>query len=156
MAISLNRPGAWLCIAAFTALTPLVAFPGRADAPAGHFTVANGLVTDNKTGLIWQRNDDGTGRTYATAVSYCDDLSFGGYSDWRLATIKELLTLVDESKATDAIDLNVFPGGNLVTWSSSPVPSNPNYSFAIDFSSDGSSGTYMVTYTYLHARCVRP
>ncbi|MEI9942440.1 MAG: DUF1566 domain-containing protein [Pseudomonadota bacterium] len=156
MATSLHRSGAWLCIGAFASLTALFAFPGRADAPAGHFTIANGLVTDNKTGLIWQRNDDGTGRSYAAAVSYCDGLSLGGYTDWRLATIKELLTLVDESKASDAIDLNVFPGGNLLTWSGSPVPSNVNYSFAIDFSSYGSSLNYTVTSTYLHARCVRP
>jgi|SRR6478735_8497149 len=156
MGIRLIRFRAWPYIVVCCALTALVALPGRADAPPGHFTVANGLVTDNKTGLIWQRNDDGTGRSYADAVTYCNALSFGGYSDWRLATIKELLTLVDESKASNAIDLNVFPGGNLQTWSGSPVPSNVNYSFAIDFSGDGSSLNYTVSSTYLHARCVRP
>ncbi|MCP4717715.1 MAG: DUF1566 domain-containing protein, partial [Deltaproteobacteria bacterium] len=55
---------------------------------------------DEATDLCWQdpqkdyykEGDDGV--EPADAVRYCRNLSFGGYSDWRLPTIAELRTLV--------------------------------------------------------------
>jgi hypothetical protein len=54
-------------------LLGVCAAEGRAAPPPGQFTVnANGTVTDNRTGLVWQRevlvNDY---RTHAQALSYC-------------------------------------------------------------------------------------
>jgi len=54
----------------------------------------DGTIRDTRTGLIWQKEDDGIERTYDEAISYCRELRIGGYSDWRLPTLEELLTIV--------------------------------------------------------------
>ncbi|MGD8623228.1 MAG: DUF1566 domain-containing protein [Anaerolineae bacterium] len=69
---------------------------------------ADGLtVYDNVTGLTWTQSPDldGDGQidaddklTFSEAQAYPDTLNaqnYGGYSDWRLPTIKELYSLID-------------------------------------------------------------
>ncbi|MCP4750715.1 MAG: DUF1566 domain-containing protein [Proteobacteria bacterium] len=61
------------------------------------------VVTDNNTDLMWAQstdtNDDGSVNdsdkmTMADGVSYCENLSLGGYDDWRLPDIKTLYSLI--------------------------------------------------------------
>ncbi len=64
---------------------------------------ADGLtVADDVTGLIWTQSPDTDGdgdvdssdkKTQTNAVTYCGNLSTGGYS-WRLPTIKQLFSLI--------------------------------------------------------------
>ena len=64
----------------------------------------DGTITDNVTGLMWQKsadlNGDGTINiddklTYEDALNGADSFNLAGYSDWRLPTIKELYSLID-------------------------------------------------------------
>lgn len=71
---------------------------------------ANGTVTDNVTGLMWQREDDNTGRTWDEAVNYCSGLGLAGYSDWRLPSKKELVSILDLGTFSPAINTTAFPG----------------------------------------------
>lgn len=80
----------------------------------------NGTVTDNVTELIWQK-DMGVKISYAEARIKADTMTLGGYTDWRVPTIKELYSLmlftgqVSGEKATkNFIDENYFiqPLGN--------------------------------------------
>ena len=72
----------------------------------------NGTVSDSVTGLMWQQgdgqNDDG-GRTWEEALGYCENLSLGGHSDWRLPNVRELETLVAWDRYDPAIDTMYFP-----------------------------------------------
>ncbi|MEJ2617536.1 MAG: DUF1566 domain-containing protein, partial [Ignavibacteriaceae bacterium] len=63
----------------------------------------NGTVTDNVTGLMWQKSADMNGDgfinyndklTYDDALTAADTFSLAGYKDWRLPTIKELYSLI--------------------------------------------------------------
>ena len=79
------------------------------------------VVTDNNTGLVWQQcsfglsgANCGTGaaatKTWAAALTYCEDLTLGGETDWRLPNRNELESIVDESKvAAPTVDGAVFP-----------------------------------------------
>ena len=83
----------------------------------------DGSVTDNVTGLMWQRaNAIQSGSDYQfewrEALAYCEALSLAGKTDWRLPNIKELQSLVDYSNATNAIDTTVFT--NTITASTGP------------------------------------
>lgn len=48
------------------------------------------VFKDQVTGLMWAK-DTALTYTWQGAISYCDNLVYGGYSDWRLSTQKELM-----------------------------------------------------------------
>jgi Protein of unknown function (DUF1566) len=86
-------------IACFSAVLVVASLSlrGHADAPAGHYVVADGTVLDTKTGLMWQQGQFG-------GLGSCDTLELGGYDDWRVPSLKELLTIVDETRVSPAMD----------------------------------------------------
>lgn len=69
----------------------------------------NGTVTDLATGLIWQRLGDDVTRNWNNALTYCSGLSLGGKGDWRLPTVKELSSIVDDRITSPSIDSTAFP-----------------------------------------------
>jgi hypothetical protein len=106
-------------------------------------TQAQGYWTDPSRGLIWASRDNGKRVSWHNAMKYCRNLRLAGNSDWRLATIDELESLVNlQAYATEHVgssdilhwntDLHVN-GGLMLTddrqWSSSPlVDPNPQVS----------------------------
>lgn len=109
----------------------------------------NGTITDDVTGLMWQKcraglNNDadcsGTASTYnwyeaagiynatsnPSATDVCGDLSLGGHTDWRLPNEMELMTIVDYGRIYPAIDTTYFPNASepfslAPYWSSSSI-----------------------------------
>ena len=114
-----------------------------------------GTVSDNNTGLMWQKQDDNVQRTWESALSYCESLTLSGYPDWRLPDIKELQTIVDYASYNPAVDTLIFPGTNSVSyWSSTTDDAYNDSAWTLNFS-DGtvvSSGKALGT---LYTRCVR-
>jgi len=65
--------------------------------PTPRFTVqANpDCVTDNLTGLIWARNANlGSYMNWSNAIVYCEALTYGGETDWRLPNVEEIQSLI--------------------------------------------------------------
>jgi len=62
------------------------------------------VFVDSASGLTWQ-NGMPTTMVWNDAVAYCDTVTWGGASDWRLPTISELRTLIRGCDAT-------APGGS--------------------------------------------
>ncbi len=95
--------------------------------PVTRFTVdsTGSNVYDNLTGLIWTKNANIDGfKQWASAISYCENLVYGGRSDWRLPNARELFSLIDLSKASPALPAgHPFTGGpSFIYWSSSTDP----------------------------------
>lgn len=83
------------------------------------FTVnGNGTVTDTVTSLMWQQNDGGE-MTWEQAKAYCDSLSVGGYTDWRLPNSHELFSINDFGKKNPALNTEVFTKTAAEYWWSS-------------------------------------
>lgn len=72
----------------------------------------DGTVTDQNTGLMWQQNPPMDGMTWAQAKEYCEKLEFGGYSDWRLPTLKELFSISDFEEGWPYLDTKFFKLSN--------------------------------------------
>jgi hypothetical protein len=97
----------------------------------------DGTVTDNCTGLMWQKDtadvngdgqvspgfDGGDSVPWCDALAYCEDLEFAGYDDWRLPNVRELESIVDYGTFNPAID-PVFRAFS-VYWSSTSVADGP-------------------------------
>ena len=112
----------------------------------GNFTDnANGTVTDNNTGLMWQKDDDNTAREWESAITYCEGLSLGGDNDWRLPNIKELLSIIDTT---------YFPNTNSSYYWSSTTDADYYTNAWLVYFGDGNDNDNGPTSSY-YVRCVR-
>jgi len=107
------------------------------------------MVKDNVTGLIWEvKTDDGSLHDRNDKYSWQDaqDVfiagvnaqSFGGYSDWRLPTIKELSSIVNSGVYSPAIDTDYFPNTVVsyawsIYWSSTTYDALTSYAWSMIF-----------------------
>jgi len=55
-----------------------------------------GFIFDKTAKLMWQDNSDGTPVTWTDAIDYCESSGLGGYDDWRMPDINELLSIIDK------------------------------------------------------------
>lgn len=112
-------------------------------------------VTDLVTGLIWQQADDGVRRTWNEAAAYCQDLDQGGFDDWRLPFLKELLSIVDAGRNSPAIN-PIFTSSSStdIYWSGEDYASSSNYAWGVNFYA-GASVYNAKTLGGMKVRCVR-
>ena len=128
-----------------------------ATTPTNRFTINNdGTVSDTKTGLTWKKCSEGqsgvdcrigTATTYTwqgalqQAQSVNNNGGFAGYKNWRLPSIKELNSIVEEQCSEPSINLAVFPESqNNAYWSSSPDAYGSSVAWLVGFSYGYSGG----------------
>ncbi len=126
---------------------------GPAAATPSFTDNGDSTVTDNVTGLMWQKEDDNATRTWQQALDYCNGFGLAGYDDWLLPNVKELESIVDDTASTPAINA-AFPNTDDSYWSSTSYtwyPDNAHHvrfdEGAVSSSAKSSAGTYV--------RCVR-
>ncbi len=137
---------------------------GPAQSTATYTDNGNGTVTDNLSGLLWQKCSVGQSSlncsgaasrlTWANAISTCNALSLGSGLKWRLPNINELRSLGDYSKmAAPHINTTVFPNTESYPyWTSTTSPDDSTSAFYIQ-SSDLLAATNGKV-TILDVRCV--
>jgi len=121
-----------------------------------------GTVGDDYTGLCWQWDDYDTIRTWEQALTYCNDLELGGHADWRLPTVNELSTMIDNScdSATPAhCDSNFqntafkWRSTSDYYWSSTTSPDSTGYAYSAGMYNGYVSNAVKANTNYV--RCVR-
>ena len=160
----------------YQAVEPWAEIPCEGTGQDGAYTInpmsftdnGNDTVTDNNTGLMWQKQDDGntynwfqaSGTYEATynpsSQDVCGSLILGGYSDWRLPTKKELMSIVnyDIPYPGPTIDTTYFPSTKSTDyWSSTTYNSYPSLSWVVAFSYSAVGNDYRNEGDYV--RCVR-
>ncbi|MBR6244916.1 DUF1566 domain-containing protein [bacterium] len=89
------------------------------------------VVNDSTTGLMWQKTY-ATGKTWQQALKYCEDLSYAGYTDWRLPNKNEAASLLNYNKS--AAPYSDFPDmPSAWFWSSSTNVRDTDYAWHVDF-----------------------
>jgi hypothetical protein len=102
----------------------------------------DGTVTDTSSGLMWEQAGSSNEMRWEQALAYSEGLNCGGYTDWRLPTIKELRSLVDYSRYSPAIDTACFPKAAASRyWSSTTDPGSTSSAWCIHFN-DGDDDSY--------------
>lgn len=124
-----------------------------------------GTALDYTTNLMWTRcqvgktwsgsSCDGTATTtnWRNAHQIAQASEYGGYSDWRIPNIKEILTIVEYSCSLPALNTTIFPNtpndGSL--WSS--TTQNNELAFAMQFNAGYSQAiTKSIQFTFLLVR----
>ena len=110
------------------------------------------VVTDSKTGLMWQK-EYVTDKTWQQALKYCEDSTYAGYSDWRLPNKNELSSLINYEKS--GAPYSYFP--DMLSsgfWSSSTLSDSTGYACYVGFYHGVVLG-YGKTLNYGYVRCVR-
>jgi Protein of unknown function (DUF1566) len=126
----------------------------RADAPAGRYTITGGTVFDTKTKLTWQQAVSSGQISWANAKTFCATLGGGA---WRMPTIKELLTIIDHTRASGPfIDQTAFPsapGGAF--WSLTTQAGIANAVWVVDFDTGVAAPSATTVPNQRPVRCVR-
>jgi len=120
----------------------------------------DGTITDNVTGLIWQKIDGGS-MTWEDAVAYADLLNLGGHQDWRLPTSDELFGILDHSRHNPALNTTYFPPSDAqYWWTCETRADDPDRVWVVN--EGGGIGAHRISESEqaggdkkIHARCVR-
>lgn len=94
----------------------------------------DGSVTDKNTGLMWQQNSPDP-MIWQKCLSASETSLLALYNDWRLPTIKEILTIVYFDSINPAINVAFFPNTISVDgyWSSTTYASSADRSWDVSF-----------------------
>ncbi len=79
------------------------------------------VVIDHATGLMWQKSGSNEGLPYKNRQTYIDKLNhdrLAGYHDWRLPTVKELMSLLEPAKQSHGLYIHpIFDAKQQWCWS---------------------------------------
>ena len=93
----------------------------------------DGTTTDINTGLMWHQQSDNTELSWASALSYCENIEYSGYNDWRLPNTSELFSIADHNKYSPAIHNDYFSNTNSsYYWTSSTYIFYPDFGWSIN------------------------
>ncbi len=118
----------------------------------------NETVTCSESKLMWQDDESAksTYKIWSDAIKYCEDLTFAGYSDWRLPNKNELLSIVDRSKYDHAVNTsfrNVSSSTGRYNWSSTSYARDTSEAWWMSL--DDGRAFCSVKSRKLAVRCVR-
>ena len=106
----------------------------------------DGTITDKVTGLMWQKGGSSSEMSFFTAGKYVEELNsrrFGGYGNWRLPTMEELCSLLEETANPSGKFVDtLFDPAQDICWSADEsrrysrtrLPMPINAAFGVNFS----------------------
>lgn len=99
---------------------------GAPPEEAADFRQSVGYATDARTGISFQTNVSSEAMTWGEALETCNELDFGGFTDWRLPTVKDIMLTIDPTKIAESRrvhDVFVVETGRIL-WTSTVLGDN--------------------------------
>lgn len=127
----------------------------------------DGSIHDKNNTYSWYDSDPtsnggnagtaGEGTDTEDFINALNNAAFGGYSDWRLPSVKELATLYHYDKRLPAVDTAwfpnaIWPGGY---WSTNSAIDDPSHARTVGFQYGGLVGAYLKSAYWYYVRAVR-
>jgi len=129
---------------------------GPTTSPTNRYLVNAGTARDVRTGVTWQVAAFPTTQLYDEAKASCAALSLGGAgAPWRLPSVRELVTIIDESRETAPLIPPLFEAGPKARYWSETIRANPaTAAYAVD---TGTANVHQesIASERMAVRCVR-
>lgn len=119
---------------------------------AGYVDNGDGTISDQTTGLVWEKTGSAAGMNWMAALAWCENATTGGYTDWRLPDIRELSSIVADLRSGPAID-PAFSCENKWYWSGSTSTYSPTNAWYVAFNNGSLNRNYKSNPS--RVRCVR-
>ena len=111
------------------------------------------VVVDSATGFMWQKTIENSKYTWVNALKYCENLTYAGYSDWRLPNKNEWASLLNYDKSE--APYSDFPDIESDYWFwSSTTSRSSDYAWFYRFNTS-TENTRKKTESDIYVRCVR-
>ena len=118
----------------------------------------NEIVTDNVTKLMWQDNSDvsdfSNRLNWEDAKTYCENLSLGGFNDWILPNMEQLVSITDLGRDNPSIDPTFVNIVNTNYWSSNSDTFIISNGLNVTFTS--ATDSFAPKTSTIFVRCVHP
>ena len=116
-------------------------------------------VVDTKTGLLWQKDGDASGKlNYHQAAEYAEKLRLGRMKGWRVPTRDELAGIfpATERSFTDTKYAKDPAGPDQMNsyWTSELDPGRDDYAFVYQWYRDGAPNNCFASKNFVYVRCV--
>ena len=114
------------------------------------------MLKDPATHLIWEDTEhvEIVKVNHLQAKTYCKNLTLGGYNDWRLPTLPELMSIIDYARYKPAILKEFrYVDEDTLYWSSTPFARSADEYWGVSFKDGGTDNTGEIYDRYV--RCVR-
>jgi hypothetical protein len=111
------------------------------------------VVVDPAIGLMWQKSGSDNYMTYEDAQQYIENLNrqkFADYSDWRLPTIPELMSLLEPTEKNGNLYIDpVFDATQRWCWSTDLVAGSAESAWRVHFHNGGVHWGYLINGSYV-------
>lgn len=120
-------------------------------------------VEDTRTGLLWQKDGDRSGRlNFYEAAEYASELKLGGLSGWRVPTRQELAAVFPAVEApfedTKYTEQPCCKGPHEKDfygyWTSERDTRRPDYAYVYQWYADGGANNCIASRNHAYVRCV--
>ncbi len=108
----------------------------------------DGTISDKETGLMWAKAGSEKELNFEGAKNYCKNLKLAKHKDWRLPTIKELISIIDYEKYRPAID-PIFQCESSWYWSGTKFAVDSGCAWIVSFGNGSVGWGYRSYYGYV-------
>lgn len=116
------------------------------------------IVIDPTFNLMWQDDYVSVKKDLQSAKLYCENLSYAGYTDWRLPSVNELISIIDYDKKENIIINSAFKyianNEDPAYWSSTMLIGSSSYAWHVKFGSGSVRNAGDISNSN-YVRCVR-